>query len=172
MAELPDDALFTKAVSHAVSKVGRTGIDLKPEQVKAIRHLYEGRDVFLWLPTGFGKSICYEILPFLFGFKLSHVDTPRCMVLVESPLLSLMGDQVSNLRVLGVSAAIMSGQKGVDEELLAADADAEAGKYNLLFGAPEAIIGCEKWRELLLRPPLSDCIVAVAIDEAHCVSKW
>ena len=66
----------------------------------------------------------------------------------------------------------MSGHKGVDEELLAADTDVEAGKYKLPFGAPEAIIGCEKWRELLLRPPLSDCIVAVAIDEAHCASKW
>ena len=174
MAELPDDALFAKAVSHALSKVGKIGMDLKPEQMQAIRHLYEGRDVFLWLPTstGFGKSICYEILPFLFDFKLGQVDIKNSMVLVVSPLLSLMIDQVSSLRVRGVSAAIMSGHKGVDEKLLAADTDVEAGKYKLLFGAPEAIIGCEKWRELLLRPPLSDCIVAVAIDEAHCVSKW
>ena len=42
-------------------KVRRAGIVLKPEQLQAICHMYEGRDVFLWLPTGFGKSICYEI---------------------------------------------------------------------------------------------------------------
>ena len=97
MAELPDDALFAKAVSHALSKVGKIGMDLKPELVQAIRHLYEGRDVFLWLPTGFGKSICYEILPFLFDFKLGQADIKNSMVLVVSPLLSLMIDQVSSL---------------------------------------------------------------------------
>lgn len=83
-----------------------------------------------------------------------------------------MVDQVSSLLVRGVRAAIMSGHKGVDRDLLAADSDVEAGKYNLLFCAPEAIIGCEKWRELLLKPPLSERVVAIAIDEAHCVSKW
>lgn len=60
MAEFPDDALFMKAIAPALSKVGKPGIDIKPEQVQAICHLYEGRDVFQWLPTGFGKSKCYE----------------------------------------------------------------------------------------------------------------
>jgi len=94
------------------------------------------------------------------------------IVIVVSPLVSLMVDQVASLRSRGVSAAIMSGHKGVDRSLLASDRDVEAGKFSLLFGAPEAIIGSEKWRELLLRPPLSRQVVAVAIDEAHCVSKW
>lgn len=144
-------------------------MDLKPEQVQAICHLYEGIDVFLWLPTAFGKSVCYEVLPFLFDFRLSQVDIRSSMTIATSPLLSLMVHQVSSLQVCGVRASSM---RSVDEDLLAADSDVEAGKYNLLFSAYEAIIGCEKWRELLLRPPLSECVVAVAIDEAHCVSKW
>ena len=80
--------------------------------------------------------------------------------------------QVASLRSRGVSAAIMSGHKGVDRVLLATDRDVEAGKFSLLFCAQKAIIGSEKWRELLLRPPLSERVVAVAICEAHCVSKW
>ena len=73
--------LFAKSVSYAVSKVGKVGkagIVLKPEQLQAVRHMYEGRDVFLWLPTGFGKSICYEVLPFLFDCKLEKCDAASC----------------------------------------------------------------------------------------------
>lgn len=175
MALFSTSDLFAKSLSYAVSRVGKAGIVLKPEQRQAVRHMYDGRDVFLWLPTGFGKSICYEVLPFLFDCKLGKCDTVSSegsIVIVVSPLVSLMADQVASLRSRGVSAAIMSGHKGVDKALLATDKDVEAGKFSLLFCAPEAIIGSEKWRELLLRPPLSERVVAVAIDEAHCVSKW
>ena len=126
----------------------------------------DGRDVFSWLPTGFGKSISHEVLQFLLG----KVDTESSIVIVASLLVFLMIDQ-ANLRLREVCAAIMNGHKGVDKELLAMDGDVVAGKFSLLFCAPEAIVGCEMWRELLLRPPLSKRIVAVAIDEAHCVSK-
>ena len=169
MALSMSDSQFATAVSYAVSKVGKTGIVLKPEQLQAVRHIYEGRDVFLWLPTGFGKSICYEVLPFLFDRKL---ESECSTVIVVSPLVSLMVDQVADLRLRGVCAAIMSGHKGVHKNLLATDRDVEAGTFCLLFCAPEAIVGSEKWREMLLRPPLSERVVAVAIDEAHCVSEW
>lgn len=45
-------------------------------------------------------------------------------------------------------------------------------KFSILFSAPEAIVGVEKWRKVLLNPPLSERVAAVAVDEAHCVSKW
>ena len=83
------------AVSYAVQKVGKAGSVLKPEQLQAVRHMYEGRDVFLWLPTGFGKSICYEVLPFVFDLKL---ESENSIVIVVSPLVSLMVDQVASLR--------------------------------------------------------------------------
>ena len=164
------DPQFASLLSYAVSKVGKAGMVLKPEQVQAVRHVYEGKDVFLWLPTGFGKSICYEILPFLFDLKLASAECS--IVIVVSPLVSLMVDQVASLRSRGVCAVIMSGHRGVGSNLLATDRDVETGKFRLLFCAPEAIIGSEKWREMMLRPPLSERVVAVAIDEAHCVSKW
>ena len=73
-------------------------IVLKPEQLQAVRYMYDGRDVFLWLPTGFGKSIRYEVLPFLFDFKLGKVDTESSGVIVVSPLVSLMVPQVTNFQ--------------------------------------------------------------------------
>ena len=56
--------------------------------------------------------------------------------------------------------------------LLATKEDLTAGKYKLLFNAPEAIVRVEKWKEILQTSPLSEKIVAVPVDEAHCVSKW
>ena len=84
-----------------------------------------------------------------------------------------MADQVASLRSRGVSAAIIGHSGAVtDKNLLATEKDLTAGKYRLLFTAPEAIVGVEKWREIVQTPPLSERIVAVAVDEAHCVSKW
>ena len=82
-----------------------------------------------------------------------------------------MIDQVVSLKKRGVSAAILSGHEGIDKSLLASDSDLDLpGKYSLVFSAPEAVVGSAKWREKLLTSPLHDRIVAV--DEAHCVSKW
>ena len=61
----------------------------------------------------------------------------------------------------------------VDKELLATGRDVSLGCFRLLYSAPEAIFGSDyTWRQLLVCPPLSDTVVAVAVDEAHCVFKW
>lgn len=166
---------FDRALKFALCCVGKEGLPLKSEQVEAIKLIYGRKDVFLWLPTGFGKSICYETLPFLFNHKRSgsSAGSVGSVVLVVSPLVSLMVDQVASLRSRGVSAAIIGYSSAVtDQKLLATVKDVAAGKYSLLFSAPEAIIGVEKWREIVQIPPLSERIVAVAVAEAHCVSKW
>ena len=90
--------VFSTAVAYALSKVGKEGLVLKKEQLQTIRNLYNGKDVFLWLPTGFGKSICYEVLPFLFDYKSSRAGPGNSTVLVVSPLVSLMLDQVCSPR--------------------------------------------------------------------------
>ena len=74
----------TGALSYAFSRVGLPGITIKQEQLTAIRYLYAQKDVFLWLPTSFGKSVCYEVLPILFDFAGSKSGS------VLSPLVSLM----------------------------------------------------------------------------------
>ena len=60
-AQVTEDRLFTDALSYALSRVGLSSIALKQEQLTAIRYLYQRKDVFLWLPTGFGKLV-YEVL--------------------------------------------------------------------------------------------------------------
>ena len=67
------------------------GLSLKDQQVEAVKLLSEGEDVFVWFPTDYGKSICYQLLPFIFDVKLGRTNTPlvyRSVVLVISPLVS------------------------------------------------------------------------------------
>ena len=150
----------------------KLNLKLKSKQVD----VYEGKDAFVWLPTGYGKSICYQALPFVFDYKLERISahpTQRSVVIVVSPLVSLMVDQVSRLQKEGFfSAAVLSGNHGVDKKSTASVEDILQGKFNLLYSAPEAIIGVERWRQMLMEKPLSEQIVAVIVDEVHCVYKW
>ena len=167
---------FQADVSYALSCLKRSSLVLKSGQEAAIRDVYDGSDVFVWLPTGYGKSICYQVLPYLFDSKLGRVDASpveQCVVLIISPLISLMVDQVTALQSQGVGAAILSGNAGVDKKLLATVTDIQAGKFKLLFSSPEAaVVGPSKWKDLMLTSPLSHQIVALVVDEAHCVYKW
>ena len=162
---------FKSALTYSVSKIGHPGLSLKPEQVAAIQAVYCGKDVFVWLPTGFGKSLCYEALPFVYDCKLCRIDADshKSLVLVISPLVALMVDQVKSLRKRNIRAAIISGGAGgVDEQLLATEDD--LAKCSLLYGAPEAVL-TSKWRDTL-EQKLYTRVVAVVIDECHCVSTW
>ena len=82
---------FSSSVTYALQKLGTPDLVLKPEQRTAINAVYNGRDVFVWLPTGFGKSLCFHTLPFVFDYKLALTDVSA--VLVITPLIALMVDQ-------------------------------------------------------------------------------
>ncbi len=108
-------------------------------------------------------------------YKLGRTNAPlvdRSVVLIVSPLVSLMIDQVRSLKTRGVSAAILSTNRGIDRDLVATAREVSSGKYRLLYTAPEAVVEDHSWRMLLLEPPLSSTLVAIAVDEAHCVYKW
>ena len=155
-----------RSISYALEKIACSTVVLKAEHATCIKCIYEGKDVFLWLPTGFGKSLCYEVLPFLFDDKLGKDSS---VVIVVSPLISLMVDQVQSLRRRSVRAAIMSSGSKVDKEFLATDDDIRDGR--LFFCAPEAI-DVSRWRDAIAKPEFSSRVVAIVVDEAHCVSKW
>ena len=107
---------FMAAVAYALSCVKQEHLVLKQKQLEVLQNLYESRDVFVWFPTGYGKSICYQLLPFIFDMAFSRTSAPpseRSVVLVISPLVSLMVDQVSGLQKRGVPAGILSGNKGL-----------------------------------------------------------
>ena len=168
---LPEDVNFDRALSFALFKLERKGLTLKAQQREAARYVWEGKDVFVLLPTGFGKSMIYEVLPFLFDYKLGRMHGPtKSLVIVVSPLVSLMADQVTSLRKRSVMASILSSRCAtIDQSLLATDDDLHTCSF--LFGSPEALVSC-KWRDQINTPAVAERIVAIIIDEAHCVSKW
>ena len=128
-------------------------IMLKEKQSEAINSIYGRKDVFAWLPTGYGKLLPYQVLVFLFDFKLGRtraITTERSVALVISPLVSLMVDQVCSLQARGVCAAILSGNTGVSKALLATEKDIAQGKLRFLFTAPGAIVGDSRWKQILL----------------------
>jgi len=81
---------FDRALAYTLSCVKQEGLCLKDQQVEAVKRLSEGKDVFVWFPTGFGKSMCYQLLPFVFDLKLGRTNAPlvdRSVVLIF-PLVS------------------------------------------------------------------------------------
>ena len=136
--------------------------------------MYGGKDVYVCLPTGFGKSVCFQILPFLFDHKRGLVGgKKRTCAIIVSLLTALMGDQVRNLRENGVQAVIISfGSREssvVGKEFLATESSLTSASH--IFSSPEALAHT-KWRGALENPLVFSRVCAVVVDEAHCVSKW
>jgi ATP-dependent DNA helicase RecQ len=125
-------------------------------QLKVLGPLLAGRDVLAVLPTGAGKSLCYQV-PALLGTGLT---------LVVSPLISLMQDQVGALRRRGIAAAYVNSQLDAAQRRVVLDA-ATAGRLALLYCAPERLASLTR-RLLAARTPVR----LLAVDEAHCITEW
>ena len=145
----------------------RFGIQkLNQQQEEAIRCIaLENKDVFVNLPTGFGKSMIFQGLPEVFA-SLEPVRE-RNIVIVVSPLVSLMKDQVSRLTSLGISAICLSDI--ITESQRKA---VENGQYSIVYGSPETWLGDERWRKIVSSDSYKKSVRAVAIDEAHIISHW
>lgn len=128
----------------------------RPGQQGIVEALLAGRDVLGVMPTGAGKSVCYQI-----PAALSPDAT-----LVISPLISLMRDQVDALNDLGLPAAFINTTQTPDEQAMVF-AQAAAGQIKLLYVAPERL-ETGRFRDFAARTPIS----LIAVDEAHCVSQW
>ena len=107
----------------------------------------DGNDVLVLLPTGFGKSVCFQALPFLFDHKLRLFGGQMSAIVVVSPLIVLMVDQVRSLRERDVEAVIISSgsREGsvVDKEFLATEENVRSAR--LIFSSPE-VLAYSKWR--------------------------
>ena len=125
-------------------------------QEAVIDALLSGRDVMAVMPTGAGKSVCYQVPALLLPG----------ITIVVSPLLSLMRDQVTALVQMGVPAAYLNSSLTFRQYLLALDR-AKAGRYKIIYVAPERL-ETEGFRSFAETADIS----LVAVDEAHCISQW
>jgi ATP-dependent DNA helicase RecQ len=130
--------------------------EMRPLQEPAMQAVLDGRDSLVVLPTGGGKSLCYQAPAVL------RDDT----TVVVSPLISLMKDQVDSLRSCGV-AAIQIDSSQSPEERFVFEQDIRDGAVRLVFVSPERLVGTDFYR-LLQRIDVR----SFAIDEAHCISHW
>ena len=188
------------SILYAVQKLGYDRAT--PEQSRAIHEFLLGRDVFVSLPTGEGKSLCYASLPLVFDWLREHYVVPasgdllHSIVLVVSPLTSLMKDQVESFSkrgqfiiyiaislLLAVSSIIFGGQTilslglrcafvGVEQHDEAVKQAVMSGEYQLVYMSPESLLGVLQWREMFRSPVYQEGLVAIAVDEAHLVEKW
>lgn len=128
----------------------------RPNQESIIRNILDGRDIFAVMPTGGGKSLCYQL----------PANLMRGTAVIISPLISLMKDQVDSAVENGISAAFMNSSMKAGE---VSDVyhKLQSGKLNLLYIAPERFA----MRHFLERLKTSS-ISLFAIDEAHCISEW
>ncbi|HSP48482.1 MAG TPA: RecQ family ATP-dependent DNA helicase [Clostridiaceae bacterium] len=128
----------------------------KKEQLMLIRSIMEGRDSFGILPTGYGKSLCYQI---------PALSMPG-VTLVISPLISLMKDQVDALRDRGVAATFINSSLDLQESNRR-KGDIRKGLYKIIYVSPESL------KKKRFGDLLRECgIVHVVVDEAHCISIW
>ncbi|RPE75435.1 DNA helicase RecQ [Vulcaniibacterium tengchongense] len=137
---------------------GHTGF--RGEQAQIVEHVRAGGDALVLMPTGGGKSLCYQLPALL---------RAGCGIVV-SPLIALMQDQVEGLRQLGVRAAFLNSTLDAAD---AAEVERQllAGELDLLYVAPERLL-TGRFLSLLERAHAGAGIALFAIDEAHCVSQW
>ena len=128
----------------------------RPLQGAAVAHVAGGGDALVLMPTGGGKSICYQV---------PALCRPGTGVVV-SPLIALMDDQVAALQQLGVAAGALHSEMDVDEQRRIGR-DLDAGRLDLLYVSPERLLAGSLMERLRHRR-----LALVAIDEAHCVSQW
>lgn len=149
---------------HTVNNMNRKDIlkqiygfdSFRPGQEQVIEALENNRDVLCILPTGGGKSLCYQI-PAL---------EKQGVTLIISPLLSLMSDQVQALRQKGVRAAYLNSSLSLNQ-LIKAEQNMKNGMYQIVYVAPERLEN-----EHFLQTCSSISVSMVIVDEAHCISQW
>ncbi|MBP6633399.1 MAG: ATP-dependent DNA helicase RecQ [Kofleriaceae bacterium] len=152
-------AAASAALSRGLAVFGHEG--LRPGQAEIIADIFAGRPVVAVMPTGAGKSLCYQLPAVVLG-------EGGGVTLVVSPLIALMKDQVDALRARGVAAVALTSAASPDEQRDILDG-IRASAYTLVYVAPERFRSprfVDALRGMVGR------LALVAIDEAHCISEW
>jgi ATP-dependent DNA helicase RecQ len=145
--------------ARALARFGHES--LRPGQSDVIADIFAGRPVIAVMPTGAGKSLCYQLPAVVLGERGG-------VTLVVSPLIALMKDQVDALTARGVPAVALTSRDGAEEQRDILDG-IRAGQYTLVYVAPERF---RSPRFVDAIRSIADRLALIAIDEAHCISEW
>ncbi|CAI1674899.1 hypothetical protein SEUBUCD646_0M03270 [Saccharomyces eubayanus] len=137
----------------------------RPNQLEAVNATLQGKDVFVLMPTGGGKSLCYQ-LPAVVKLGKTHGTT-----IVVSPLISLMQDQVEHLLNKNIKASMFS-SKGTAEQRRQTFNLFINGLLDLVYISPEMISASEQCKRAISRLYADGKLARIVVDEAHCVSNW
>ena len=189
---------FLTCLEFAVLNSAYNNIILKPKQVVCLETIYMGKDLICILPTGYGKSLIFHLIPCLMFARnnkedvivrwKSHGITVKevsSIIIVISPLNALIQDQISRLGLSGLRASAIS-VKDVkntpDEENFDSSYDCdfrlcekdqlESGLYHIVFAHPESLISTKFGRSLMLSEIYQKRLVSIVVDEAHCILDW
>lgn len=136
--------------------------DFRPLQAEIIESVLSGKDTLALMPTGGGKSICFQIPTLVIGQE----NPEKRLCLVITPLIALMRDQVANLQARGIQAEAVYTGMSWDRQRAALD-NCLYGPYHFLYCSPERLES-EEFRKRLKDLPIG----LIAVDEAHCISQW
>ena len=190
---------FFNAINYALSVTNYSNLFLKVKQYQILESiLVKKRDTIGILPTGYGKSVIFHILPYVANYL--NATKRGNIVLVITPLNALIDNQITILQGQGIQAAILKtvskshSKKEGDEECnvgavttdicedsvhvveLSVDSTTKEqikeGMFRILFAHPEAFISCKEGRRLLLSEVLQQNVIACVIDEGHLVEEW
>ena len=184
-------ALAAESVHAAIAfSLEQTGcqLQLKMEQWKALSAVLNGKDTIVVIPTGYGKSLVYVLLPFAMRYirRLRVTGTTlQPLAVVIEPLSSLVDDQIKRATLMNLRAANLPYHRALyaaEFKTLGdgnvSDSDKKlfdnicGGCFDILFSSPEAMLYDTFWKKLLLQPGVRSCLTAVVVDEWHCILEW
>ena len=171
MATANDEATFSRMFRNAVqfalgSKFSEIE-ELIRVQEESLYQLLKRRDVFSVLPTGYGKSLIFQLVPGVCSYlRRQGLNYPQHAVLIViCPLNALIASHIRELEHHGIKACSLLDPSINEEDLLAA-------KYSIIFTSPESIVQNEKWRSMLKSSVYQEHLFGIVTDEAHVVPKW
>ena len=154
---------INKAIEESVKTLGYQQI--RREQLDVVIKFIEGNDVFVSLPTGGGKSLCFACLPLVYDYLRGVID--KSIAIIVSPLNALMQDQVAKFTNRGMTAIY------VGSECCSSLVDrVTSGEVQLTYMNPETILSVPTWREMFRNQHYQENLICLAVDEAHLIEKW
>ena len=189
---------FLTCLEFAILNSAYNNIILKPKQVVCLETIYMGNDLICILPTGYGKSLIFHLIPCLMFARSNKQDDlivrwkalgitakeVSSIIIVISLLNALIQDQISRLGLSGLRASTISVKdvKNPVEENVDSSYDCdfrlcekdqlESGQYHIVFAHPESLISTRFGRSLIFSDIYQKRVVSIVVDEAHCILDW